>query len=775
MRNSESLLYLATNGDQQNPLKRLSKTMTNYNFIGIGINHYQYLPPLNHAQADINGLESFFREEARVSPDKTLTFTDNSPWIDEQTTYPTKRNLSEWLGRGFNGKRRENSPNRSSVLWFAFSGYGVQCNGEDYLLPVDAQLTDPERTGISVRELFTALQQQGAGKIIALLDMNRSTAVLGNGEVGENTLDLAGEMGIAAVLSCKPEEFSHETSALGHGMFTAGVLEALRYHRGELTLELLNNYLGDRLQELADHHSRPLQTPMMVIPSIAASRELILPSGEPQKLHSLMDIPIGAGAFAATQGIRLPAISHQNGRSPALPVLETTPNIAPDLSLEEPPTVTEGGIESNYDDSNDGESLPYFHDFDSQSLDEEQFMGDLDNSPDPTEPAVLPTTGNTVILNKDCQPWYLAGWQWLALLLLLLFGGLGWQMFQGRDSQPIITETPGDGTEAPGNTNTNTNVNPGNTNSGNTNPENGGTTVNPNGTPAGNGQTPNPSTVTGNNGTGTTPTTGTKPTPTATTPIKSAPTTPGSKPANNGTGTNSNTNSNTNSTIKPPAPTVKPATTPAKPANPVTNPQTVQAQNESVLTQANLVLRSSQASSFNEAIAAARSIKQGTPLYNEARTQINRWSRVILDIAEARAIKGDFSGAIAAAKLVPVDVPQVYGIAANFIKKWEKQLSSVQKYRQVIVNAQELIIPYQASSYSRAIAAIKKIQPSEPVYAEARRLQDQWSRTIYLLANSRAAQGRFKLAVQTAKLVPADSPSYKASQGAIARWQKGVR
>ena len=108
-------------------------------------------------------------------------------------------------------------------------------------------------------------------------------------------------------------------------------------------------------------------------------------------------------------------------------------------------------------------------------------------------------------------------------------------------------------------------------------------------------------------------------------------------------------------------------------------------------------------------------------------------------IAEARALKGDIAGAIAAAKLVPTDVPQVHGIAQNSIKKWEDQLVAVQQGRQKIVNAQEVIVANQASSYNKAITMLRTIQPGEPTFNEARGLQDQWSRTIYLLANSRAA------------------------------------
>ena len=231
--------------------------MTNYNFIGIGINSYRNLQPLSYAQSDIEGLEQFFCEEARVSSRKVITFTDNSPWVNEQPTYPTQKNLLEWIDTGLASNADTTTEGGSSVLWFAFSGYAVHHLGEDYLMPIDARLDDPVGTGIPVRLVFNALRKQGAGKIVALLDMNRSTAVVGNGEVGEQTLNLAGEMGIAAILSCKPDEFSHETAALRHGMFTASVLEALRYHRSNLTLDLLNIYLGDRLKELSEHHWRP--------------------------------------------------------------------------------------------------------------------------------------------------------------------------------------------------------------------------------------------------------------------------------------------------------------------------------------------------------------------------------------------------------------------------------------------------------------------------------------------------------------------------------------
>jgi uncharacterized caspase-like protein len=45
-------------------------------------------------------------------------------------------------------------------------------------------------------------------------------------------------MGIALVLSSQLDQFSHEAAALGNGLFTAALLEALRYYHTDTTLEI---------------------------------------------------------------------------------------------------------------------------------------------------------------------------------------------------------------------------------------------------------------------------------------------------------------------------------------------------------------------------------------------------------------------------------------------------------------------------------------------------------------------------------------------------------
>ncbi len=190
---------------------------------------------------------------------------------------------------------------------------------------------------------------------------------------------------------------------------------------------------------------------------------------------------------------------------------------------------------------------------------------------------------------------------------------------------------------------------------------------------------------------------------------------------------------------------------------------------------ARIYLQSNQASGFNRAIREARKVEPNSPFYQEARADIARWSKVILDIAQGRAKQGSFAEAIAAAQLVPQNEPSIRAIAQQAneaIEQWKLQAQQQQPNQVLLAAAKGLINPTQASSYNRAIATLRQISPSEPGYREAQELIIQWSQQIYLTANSRAAKGNFQEAVQTAALVPPDAPYYQAASAAIAKWKQ---
>ncbi|MBE9166464.1 hypothetical protein IQ238_02570 [Pleurocapsales cyanobacterium LEGE 06147] len=186
-------------------------------------------------------------------------------------------------------------------------------------------------------------------------------------------------------------------------------------------------------------------------------------------------------------------------------------------------------------------------------------------------------------------------------------------------------------------------------------------------------------------------------------------------------------------------------------------------------------LYSHQASGFNQAIHQARKIDADSPFYQEAQADIVRWSRVIFDIAQGRANQNDFTGAIAAATLIPQDEPSTSIIAqeaAEAIGYWKIRAQRQQINHNLLEAAKKVIEPTQASSYNQGIMMLRKVAPGAANYREAQELIRQWSRQIYLIANTRAARGDFQQAVQALALVPKDSPYYEKAMAAILEWKE---
>jgi hypothetical protein len=233
--------------------------MANNWAIAIGINQYQFFQPLGCAQADAEALKDFLIVEAGFLQQQCLLMTDTSPPLGDRSTYPTKDNIQlliEDLAAA--------CLQPQDRLWFFFSGYGVNYKGQDYLMPVEGNPEEVEETGIQVKTLMQTFLIAEL-EIVLLLDMNRAFANQGNTSAGQETIELAQELEIPTIVSCQPEQFSHESRELGHGFFTAALLEGLRSGHGN-SLEGLERYLSLRTPELCQHYWRPTQNPVTVIP-----------------------------------------------------------------------------------------------------------------------------------------------------------------------------------------------------------------------------------------------------------------------------------------------------------------------------------------------------------------------------------------------------------------------------------------------------------------------------------------------------------------------------
>ncbi|MBW4475694.1 MAG: caspase family protein [Tolypothrix brevis GSE-NOS-MK-07-07A] len=234
--------------------------MANYWAIAIGINQYQFFQPLGCAQADAEAVLDFFVTQAGFSSQQCLLMTDTSAPIGNRSTYPSKENILVLLE-----DLVANFWQPQDYVWLFFSGYGVNYNGNDYLMPVEGNPAQVLHTGIQVRSLMQSLQFANLN-LVLVLDINRTFGAQGNTPVGQEILDLAQELQIATIVSCQSEQFSYESNELGHGIFTEALLAALHSGHGSSLTEL-KTYLSLRTPEFSRHYWRPTQNPVVIIPS----------------------------------------------------------------------------------------------------------------------------------------------------------------------------------------------------------------------------------------------------------------------------------------------------------------------------------------------------------------------------------------------------------------------------------------------------------------------------------------------------------------------------
>ncbi|TAE93486.1 MAG: peptidase C14 [Oscillatoriales cyanobacterium] len=609
--------------------------MKHHACIAIGINQYQLLQPLSYAQEDAEALYGFLTEEAGFAPDGCLLMTDSSPSLWGQSTYPNRENILK-LTESLCAEHLQHG----DLLWCFFSGYGVSYEGKDYLMPVDGNPADIQGTGIPVELLLNTLKNAPTETVLVLVDMNRSQTVKAGETIGTQTAELARELEIPTVLSCRPNQVSRETSALRQGFFTTALLEGLRSGQC-MTLKGLDRFLSDRLPELCDHHLRPKQEPLMVVNPPGKAHLVILPdtAGVPSAALAGRN---GNMAVGVADGIDRPQMAAATAQMEVPEATRNTHDTQVQMrSVEHPNAVRPSGG-----------------------------GGDRPNSQQPED---RDNGGSDKSFLQQLILWSGA----TALVLLLGVFLTNKSIFIGQ--QEGDSRSPAENVQNPG-------------------PQKS----------AGGGVAQNQ---------------------------------PRAVQAGSGT-------------KQPPS-------------------------SQQVWAEAKTFLKDGSASSFNKAVVKARTIGPSDPLYPQAQQDIERWSLTILDIANGRAARGNFSGAIGAAKLMP-DVNQaVYNQSKQAIAQWE-ELSKEQNVNAALLSAAASQIKRgAASSYSKGIQQANKIGPGQPKHEEAQQLIGEWSGAILKIAQLRASQGKLKEAVEAASLVPSGTrkkvdlvnifPVYRR-ENILARW-----
>ncbi|NJO46826.1 MAG: hypothetical protein HC835_15030 [Oscillatoriales cyanobacterium RM2_1_1] len=223
--------------------------------------------------------------------------------------------------------------------------------------------------------------------------------------------------------------------------------------------------------------------------------------------------------------------------------------------------------------------------------------------------------------------------------------------------------------------------------------------------------------------------------------------------------------------VPQPAPAPEPAQTPIASSGKPSTPQGSNPENDVILKQARAALQDSSASNWSNAIAVASQIPETDSLYATAQQEIERWSQAILDIAQGRASISNYPDAIAAARLVPNENQALYNQAQLQIQQWEQILQQVRNNQAQLKVARDKIKVGDPASYRSAIDAVSSIDPTQPGYAEVKQSIDQWSGAILEIAQAQAKKGRLTQAIESATLVPQNTPSAEAAKTAIAQWQ----
>lgn len=611
--------------------------MANYWTVAIGINQYRFFPPLSYAQRDAELWQEVLLE-AGFSAQRCRLLADQITAANSRL--PTAQNIQAQLAQVCEAVQT------GDLLICFFSGYGFNLQGKDYLLPIDADPRQLDATSLSVEALFETLKTAATKNIVLVLDANRSQLnlpALGQQTgFGHQTLQLAEAQNLAVLLSCRPDQFSHEPLTLRQGIFTAALVSALTEC---VTLEQIGETLRSRLPQLSEEFWRPRQDLQAVIPP-HLRHQLLLPEPSP----SLQPAPM----LGSTVAQRL-----QNSLAGGLSGLRGLTQAGSDMT---------------------------------QSLSASLFS----LLPKRSEADRLPTLDSVAVLSPDLNeaPALSDEFFWRRLLAqggliasILLFGVIL------RNSGALVNSprtVPG-GTAA-----SRSPASPAEL-----------STAAPIGSPTGSTSSPVPAPEA-------------NPAPLSVpSPVVAIDPALLMQSAQSAFESQQYEEAN-RQLIQIPAAQRSPEQT-----------QLLEQVNRELLNQAKTMLirtrnpmPENQVSDLVEAIKVARIIKPDQPLYLEAQQNMDRWSRLIMDMAQGRAERANGAD--------PVDA---------------------------------------ATNYSKAIASAQFVPSDQKVYAQAQQAIGLWGNMILDLAKTRASNGNFDLAIQIGELVPPNAPNYGAAQEAIADWR----
>jgi hypothetical protein len=268
--------------------------------VSVGVSEFEdpAIKPLRFAARDALVLA----ETLIATSGKRFTDVDTLVLADSAERRATGGNIADIAG--FLSQAR----GEDTVVVFLASHGLSDARGNYYFVPADGSIKDveaiqrgvpPGRSLVNWQVFFDALRQS-AGRRVLIVDTCSSSAIEGTFDA-HSLAKRSVSSSFALLAASKGSEESQETASERHGLFTYGLLEALRTGfdpngDGAVSLSEAFEYAFDRVQELRNKAVGP-QTPQFVSPEVL--RDLQLAPGHARASARVIESPPVSLSFDA--------------------------------------------------------------------------------------------------------------------------------------------------------------------------------------------------------------------------------------------------------------------------------------------------------------------------------------------------------------------------------------------------------------------------------------------------------------------------------------------
>ncbi|MGI8935553.1 MAG: hypothetical protein ACR2FS_15915 [Phormidesmis sp.] len=193
------------------------------------------------------------------------------------------------------------------------------------------------------------------------------------------------------------------------------------------------------------------------------------------------------------------------------------------------------------------------------------------------------------------------------------------------------------------------------------------------------------------------------------------------------------------------------------------------------LNQARTLAKSGDLQKLGEALAIAQGMNLETAAWEDAKPDVDRWAKAVLQYSFKKWEEEDIDAAIAIVQLVPPDLT-LTSEAQDLVRFGHAQQLAVGHYDQWL--------PSYAQVYNllEAIRAVQQISPVSPFYEEAQASLTQWQQKltdmVQLQYASTLAQigqrASYRMAIAEAEQITQERPQRVQAQTLVSHWQKEI-